>query len=224
MEKAASVVPVSEAASVEIVSVPPQSVVIEVPDEDEEMEDSEEGVVMTELKWIWANATGSFQEFVPTSFADCAIGRKSYKEPPAVDRTGDSDDEEWLREKNTDLSLNKCYGPWIEYLRDCDTGYYSCDALWAAADHRARDNPWCPFQNCEHRDGTSENPKAYKTRNHFLRHLVMEHCHHHPEYCCTANVRGVGTDCKGLTTERRGDLVRHLNGIHHMPMPEAVSL
>ena len=210
----------------------PVPVVIEpvVANGDEPMEevatDEDEGSETGEMKLVWANALGKFQDWPPSSFEECAIGKKSYKAPPLVNCNADSDDEEWLRGSPSETSVNSCYREWIEYLDVCRDDYYSRDArykvLWAASRYVARDNPWCPFQICEDRDGDSENPRRFRTAKRFQRHLVIEHCHHHPEYRCIANIRGGNGECKGLTTDYRGELVRHLNGIHHMAMPEGV--
>ena len=166
-------------------------------------------------KIIWENAKADFAVRQPKCFAECRKGSKAWGIPGPVDKDGQSDDEEWLRQERTDTSPNKFYSVWCNKLNDWPAPYYNYDQKWklkwAIDNYHVKNNNTCPFGVCVNE---KEKAKIYISRPRFLRHMVEVHLHHHAVYRCSTE-RGIECKkCNGVKTVRRGALVRHLRSTH----------
>ena len=142
-------------------------------------------------------------------------GVKAWGVPGPVDKDGQSDDEEWLRQERTDTSPNKFYSVWCNKLNDWPAPYYNYDQKWklkwAIDSYNMKNNNTCPFVVCVNE---KEKAKVFIRRPRFLRHMVEVHLHHHALYRCSTE-RGIECKkCNGVKTVRRGALVRHLRTLH----------
>ena len=144
-------------------------------------------------KSIWDNARDHFSDRKPMCFSECRKGHSSYALPDPIDKDGQSDDEEWLREERTNESPNKFYAVWIHKLKSTLPKYYGHDQkwklLWAVDNYNVKRRNVCPFEICVM---DKEKQKIYVTKARFQRHIVEVHMHHHPIYrCAKAGNRGV---------------------------------
>ena len=182
---------------------------------EETVEPSDEDVpTSVSDKSIWDNARDHFSDRNPMCFSECRKGHSSYALPDPIDKDGQSDDEEWLREERSDESPNKFYAVWIHKLKNTLPKYYHHDQkwklLWAVDNYNVKRRNVCPFEICVM---DKEKQKVYVTKARFQRHIVEVHMHHHPIYRCTkAGKRSQG--CNGLTTTRRSVMVRHYRNDH----------
>ena len=166
---------------------------------------------------MWNNSRAGFPHYIPVCLEDCKTTSTKYKTPPAINRNGESDDEDWLRESRKEKLPSHFNLVWLGKAQRWPETYYTRDQKhklkWAADVYfkeGIRDKE-CPFALCEN---GSETPRVYRTRTRFIRHLVEIHMHHHPEYICDDSRGKICMNCNGLSTPRRGVMVRHLTQDH----------
>ena len=173
-------------------------------------------------KAIWDNARGHFKDRKPMCFAECKKGSSSYGIPDLIDKDGQSDDKEWLREERSDELASKFYNVWVHKLNNIHQKYYNYDQKykikWAVESYHVTRQNTCPFEICVM---DKEKQKVYITRQRFLRHIVELHIHHHAVYHCLADKGKKNKNCKGLTSPRRGVMVRHYRDDHQKSASES---
>ena len=190
-----------------------------------QVEEAEEEAPSISVKAVWDNAKAEFAIRQPKCFAECRKGSKSWGVPGPIDKDGESDDEEWMRQERTDTSTNKFYSVWCNKLNEWKVPYYNYDQKWklkwAIDAYHMKTKNTCPFDVCVL---AKEKAKAFISRARFLRHLVEVHLHHHPLYRCSTERGRECKKCNGLKTVRRGALVRHLRALHGKSATEALDM
>ena len=173
-------------------------------------------------KLCWKNAKSKFKYFKPTNIQDCKKNKSHYTAPPPVYSDGESDDEEWIRDSNTNPSSMSMYYDFVNKVldikREKDNEYYSREQRsklkWAVSYWSPTTE--CPFSSCatgpisEHSE-----PKLWSTKSRYMRHIYEMHLHHHGQYECRSKDLKTSRKCvNGYVTSRRSNMIRHLHLVH----------
>ena len=175
------------------------------------------------LKEIYDNASGLFKTFIPASFEECAMSSKKYACPEPRNMEEESDDEDWLRETESDTLPSEHYVEWFAQLNKLPDSYYTRDQKWKLRWvykkwYVEEGNQTCPFTTCE----KEKKGKTYSSPRRFLRHLCEAHMHHTIVYECTnRHEQRDSLSCNGCITPRRGAMVRHYKWCHSPGMKAA---
>ena len=192
--------------------------VVDTPQSDEDVPTS------VSDKSIWENARNHFQDRKPMCFQDCKKGHSTYAIPDPIDKDGQSDDEEWLREERGDESPNKFYAVWIHKLKTVLPKYYDHNQkwklLWAVDNYHVTRRNVCPFEICIM---DKEKQTVFPSKVRFQRHIVEVHMHHHAIYRCAKQGKK-SQGCKGLTTTRRSVMVRHYQKDHQKSAKDSLDV